>query len=65
MKNYLFLTISASVFMTARVGINKTNPNSTLAINDSFEASYREIITNTYNINSILYPILLHVFTIS
>jgi hypothetical protein len=51
-RNYFFVTILSSIFATAQVGINKINPNSTLAINGSFEASYREVNTNTYAIAS-------------
>lgn len=48
-KNYWpFLLLGIS--LNGQVGINTTNPNSTLSINGSIEADYKEITSDTYNV---------------
>ncbi|MBT2622470.1 MULTISPECIES: hypothetical protein [Chryseobacterium] len=52
MKNYYLVILLCSVFANAQVGIGTTNPNSTLTVNGSLEADYKEITAATYAITS-------------
>ncbi|UOU97068.1 hypothetical protein MUU74_11245 [Chryseobacterium daecheongense] len=51
MKNYYFaLLLGWSIFSYAQVGINTITPSSTLVVNGSFEADYKEITASSYSL---------------
>ncbi|MFZ4929476.1 hypothetical protein [Chryseobacterium sp. Mn2064] len=50
MKKYFLILLFVGASSNAQVGINTTSPNSTLAINGSLGAGYKEITTTTYSI---------------
>lgn len=49
-KNYLIICIGLFSSLSAQVGINTAIPNSTLSINGSIEAGYKEITSATYDL---------------
>lgn len=50
MKKYISMFLLGTAMLNAQVGINTTTPNSTLAINGSLGAGYKEVTATTYNI---------------
>ncbi|WP_370899193.1 hypothetical protein [Chryseobacterium gossypii] len=52
MKNHYLLILFWGVFTYAQIGVNTPNPTSSLTVNGSFEADYKEITANSYNITS-------------
>lgn len=52
MKLYFLALFSMSLSLHAQVGIMTTNPNSTLTVNGSFAADYKEITSPSYAISA-------------
>ncbi|MDN3692226.1 hypothetical protein QWZ06_08095 [Chryseobacterium tructae] len=50
MKKYISIFLFGATILNAQVGINTSTPNSTLAINGSLRAGYKEVATTTYSI---------------
>ncbi|MBV8325111.1 hypothetical protein [Chryseobacterium sp.] len=50
MKKYFSVLLFGCLSLNAQVGINTMTPNSTLAINGSLGAGYKQVTANTYNI---------------
>ncbi|UHO39599.1 hypothetical protein H5J24_05800 [Chryseobacterium capnotolerans] len=50
MRKFISILLFGTVMINAQVGINTTTPNSTLAINGSLRAGYKEVTTASYNI---------------
>lgn len=50
MKRYISILLFGGVFLNAQVGINTATPNSTLAINGSLGAGYKQITATSYTI---------------
>lgn len=52
MKNYYLIILLWSVFSYAQVGIRTSNPNSTLTVNGSLGADYKQITATAYTITA-------------
>lgn len=50
MKRYISILLFGGVFLNAQVGINTDTPNSTLAINGSLGAGYKQVTATSYTI---------------
>ncbi|WP_336959109.1 hypothetical protein [Chryseobacterium contaminans] len=50
MRKYISIFLFSAMTLNAQVGINTTTPNSTLAVNGSLRAGYKEVTTTTYSI---------------
>lgn len=50
MKKYISILLFGGLTLNAQVGINTTTPNSTLAINGSLRAGYKEVTATSYTI---------------
>lgn len=50
MKKYISLFLFGASILNAQVGINTATPNSTLAVNGSLRAGYKEVTTTPYTI---------------
>lgn len=50
MKRYISILLFGGVFLNAQVGINTNTPNSTLAINGSLGAGYKQVTATSYTI---------------
>lgn len=50
MKKYLSILLFGGVLLNAQVGINTSTPNSTLAINGSLGAGYKQVTATSYSI---------------
>ncbi|OCA77220.1 hypothetical protein BBI01_01785 [Chryseobacterium artocarpi] len=50
MKRYISILLFGGVFLNAQVGINTTTPNSTLAVNGSLGAGYKQVTATSYNV---------------
>ncbi|MET3035963.1 hypothetical protein ABXT08_07675 [Chryseobacterium sp. NRRL B-14859] len=52
MRKCILALLLMSLSLSGQVGINTTNPNSTLTVNGSLGADYKEITSSSYNITS-------------
>lgn len=52
MRKYISILLFGAVTLHAQVGINTTTPNSTLAVNGSLRAGYKEVATTSYAITA-------------
>lgn len=52
-KLFLLLGLTTSVFFSAQVGINTALPNSTLTVNGSFGANYKELTSTAYTLDAL------------
>lgn len=52
MKKYISIFLFGALTLNAQVGINTSTPNSTLAVNGSLRAGYKEVTTTTYAITA-------------
>lgn len=50
MRKFISIFLFGAITLNAQVGINTSTPNSTLAINGSLRAGYKEVSTTTYSI---------------